>query len=182
MEIEVVSKRILFYCVLISCFLLILKSITQHVYPNYIYICNDNNILDIYKSENNKNTVINPQNLKNLLHCLGKGMQFYERSLYALEGYAPYSIQAELSKRYNIQFMQFYNKKNELYCFKSDTRYLILQKNINIKAFRRALNNCRPTIIIAGDNYRDSKLFKALLSQGYNMIFVKRGEAIKIYL
>ena len=181
MELEVVSKKILLYCLIASSFLLIITIGAQYFQPNYLYICNDNNLLDIYKRENNKNIIINPQNLKNVLHCLGKGMPFYDRNIYNIEGRISLSLKNELLKRYKITKISKIKQKSFTYCIESKTRYLVIQKVIQIDTINRALYKCKPSKLLIAD-INDIRLFKASLSRKYEIVNIPKGKSVKIRL
>ncbi|CAN5203113.1 hypothetical protein BH09PAT2_BH09PAT2_02160 [soil metagenome] len=183
MEIEFVSKKVLYICLLASSILLLIFTIYYQINTSYIYLCNEKDILDIYLREKKQDIIIKPQNIKNSLTCIGRGMPYYDRTIESIVGSVSSSMLTVFKKRYTVNKNLISSlDENSLQCIKSKTTYLIIQKNIVVNELLSNLNSCKPNTIVMSAKYKNSKIIRALKSQKYEVMFINKGDYKKILL
>ena len=184
MELEVVSKKAFIFCLFFSTAVIGYHFISrQYIYPNYAYICNEKNYLDIFIHTNKTDSIIRPKNIKNTLTCAGRGMIFYDRTIEFIRGNISSSLLDELNKRYLIGRNLKETQKNIYYeCLHGKKNYLVLQKNLEIDTLEQALYTCKPDTIVIQKKQVNSLIFKALKSPKINVEQLNEGESIKIIL
>ena len=88
MQMELVSKKLLILCLACSTLILFAFFFVFISSNSVLYICNEKDSIDIYEHINGEDVIIKPQNFKNVLMCLGRGMPFYDRRIERIEGEA----------------------------------------------------------------------------------------------
>lgn len=179
---QVVSKKLLSLCLIISILLLSVFSVPFMTNRSYMYVCNEDEILDIYMRKNGKDIVIKPRNIKNMLACIGRGMPYYDRTIESITGSTNLQVKDILDRRYEISAETNRSDRSSYECIEMEKRYLIIQKNIVINELGSAISECEPNSIIAPMKYKETKIVKALISQKYDVLFISKGEFKKIML
>ena len=183
MQMELVSKKLLILCLACSTLILFAFFFVFISSNSVLYICNEKDSIDIYEHINGEDVIIKPQNFKNVLMCLGRGMPFYDRRIERIEGPVSYTIQKELSSRYIVvsnNRQVFLNGNNS--CILGKKHYLIIQKNIVMDSLLQNIDQCKPDSIIVSSRYKDSGVLKALQSHKYMVTFIDNGEYKRLLL
>lgn len=181
MEIEIVSKTSLVICIIASVLFLGGSIIRSILFPNYLYICNDNQVLDIYKRIDKQDILLSPANIKNTFMCMSRGMNFYDRKIEKIEGTTSKKILSEINKRYIVEQYEDDNKYL-FHCEEGKNTILIVQKNIVLNVLNQAIEQCKPDTVILTAKYKENKIIKALESRRYQVIFIDKGEYKKIIM
>ncbi len=185
MEMQVVSQKLLLLCMSVSVGLLMFIFIQNRQNADYMYLCNERDVIDIYVRQDSKDIVYTPQNIKNILTCLGRGMPYYDRTIDVLAGIATNPEVLEIKKRYTIKKITPTSSGplNTYICIgEKKNKYLIIQKELTLNNLLISLKACDPLTIVLAEKYKGTDITKALKSLNYKIEYVSVGRSNKILL
>lgn len=183
MQMQVVSRQIFIGCLVISLLVLIVFILSGYTYKTAVYVCNNQDELEVYIRHDREDIVFKPQKVKNTLTCLGKGMPFYDRTIEWMIGNLNEDMYSELSTRYKLSRGGFIETDESQYpCLHLDQTILVIQDKIEMDILLNTLSHCSPEMILLTEKYKNVEAIKASLSPNIKLHTIEKDTYKKIVL